>query len=283
MQLTPLFMRNLWIFISKYNAIFLFCIFFIFSLTLLIKNNSYQRASTWNSSNEWIADKYERVKNFNDYLDLKEVNESLAAENGRLRNQISPSEIKDSVEVHQVKDSITQKQYSYITAKVINNSIRQKNNYITINRGLIHGIKTGMGVIGPNGVVGIVLNVSPKYATIQSLLHSDTRISASLTQSQAFGSLVWDSGSSDSRFAILQDIPNHIKVKPGDQVVTSGYSLFPSGMSIGTVTQTGLKGGDSFLEIKVRLSTDFSTLKYVYVVNNTMAEEQAKLESLNKK
>lgn len=274
-------MRNLWIFFSKYNAIILFCIFFSLALTILIRNNSYQRASTWNSSNQWVASKYEQITDLKDYLNLKSVNESLAAENGRLRNLIAAETETDSVKLHQVTDTATQKQYTYITAKVINNSIRQENNYITINRGYQHGIRKGMGVIGAKGVVGIVLNVSPEFSTIQSLLHSDTRISASLAKTKAFGSLVWGNNNFDSRYAILQDIPNHIKVKPGEQVLTSGYSLFPSGITIGTVIETGLQGGDSFLNIKIRLSTDFATLSHVYVVNNTRGAEQNELESRN--
>lgn len=218
-----------------------------------------------------------------DYLSLKAVNDSLASENARLRNLIPLIDSNDRTDIRKVRDTATRQQYSYITAKVINNSINQKNNYLTINRGSLHGIRKGMGVMGPNGIVGIVLNVSPKFATIQSLLHSETRISASLNQTKAFGSLVWGSGNYNSQFAILQDVPNHIKPKIGEQVVTSGYSLFPSGIAIGRVVETGLKGGDSFLNIKVMLSTNFATLAYVYVVKNNQASEQTDLESLNKK
>ncbi|RZK33818.1 MAG: rod shape-determining protein MreC, partial [Pedobacter sp.] len=39
-------MRNLWIFISRYNAFFLFFIFSIIGIYLTVKNNSYQRSVT---------------------------------------------------------------------------------------------------------------------------------------------------------------------------------------------------------------------------------------------
>lgn len=275
-------MRNLWIFISKYNAVFLFCIFLIISLAILVSNNAYQRASSWNSSNELIAKQYERATDLKNYLRLKEINDSLSQENARLHNLIPQIDSNLKEGLTKVRDTITKQQYAYLTAKVINNSIRQKNNYLTINRGYRDGIRKGMGVIGPNGVVGIVLNVSPKFATIQSLLHADTRISANLLSSKAIGSLVWGSSNVNSRYAILQDVPNHIKVKKGEKVVTSGYSLFPAGIAIGTVAETGLKGGDSFLNIKVELSTNFAALSYVYVIVNSAAAEQLRLESLNK-
>lgn len=273
-------MRNLWIFISKYNAFFLLIIFLVISFILLVNNNSYQRASIWNSSNQMVGQAYERMNYLTNYLSLNRTNDSLAAENARLKNQLKSSYFNDSIARGTVNDTLTKQQYTYIVAKVVNNSIHQKNNYMTINRGSRHGIRKGMGVLSANGVAGIVLNVSQNFSTIQSLLHSDTRISASVNGN--IGSLVWGEGNFDPRLAILKDIPNHIIVKKGQKVVTSGYSLFPSGIEIGRVTRTGIKGGDSFLDIEIRLTTDFSTLQYVYVVNNLLSKEQQDLESLNK-
>jgi len=275
-------MRNLWIYISKHNAVILFFIFFASSFLLLINNNSFQRASTWNSSNEWVASQYQKVQDLKDYLRLRAINDSLASENGRLLNLLPQRDSSKTKGLTKVVDTVSNQQYSYYTAKVINNSVRQKNNYITIDKGALQGIKKGMGVLGPNGVVGIVLNVSPKFATIQSLLHSETRISASLAGNRAFGSLVWGAGNFNSAYAVLQDIPNHLKVKAGEKVVTSGYSLFPSGIPIGTVSQTGVKGGENFLSIEVKLATNFATLSYVYVVNNAFGNEQKVLEAKNK-
>ena len=273
-------MRNLWIIISKYNAFFLLIIFLVLSLVLLVNNNSYQRASAWNSSNRLIGGSFERVNAIKNYLNLGRTNDSLAFENARLRNDLKSSIFSDSIKQQTVTDTLTQQQYTFIVSKVVNNSIHQSNNYITINRGFKHGIKKGMGVMSAKGIVGIVLNVSEHFSTIQSILHSDTRISASVNGN--IGSLVWGEGNYDPRLAILKDIPNHVIVKKGNRVVTSGYSLFPSGIEIGRVTRTGLKGGDSFLNIEIWLSTDFSNLQYVYVINNLFSLEQESLEALNK-
>lgn len=279
-QYSVLIMRNVWIFISKYNAFFMLIFFLVASLILLVNNNSYQRASTLNSSNHLVGSAYQRVNNFTDYLNLGHTNDNLAAENAQLKAQLKSSFFSDSINQGSVNDTLTLQQYTYIVAKVVNKSIHQKNNYITINRGSRHGIKKGMGVISTKGIVGIVLNVSQNFSTIQSLLHGDTRISASVDNN--IGSLVWGEGNYDSRLAILKDIPNHVIVKKGDLVTTSGYSLFPSGLEIGRVTKTGIKGGDSFLDIQIQLSTNFSTLQYVYVVNNLLSVEQTLLESQNK-
>ena len=273
-------MRNLWLFISKYNAFFLLVIFFTISLILLINNNSYQRASVWNSSNQIVGTAYERVNEFSSYLVLGKTNDSLAAENARLRNLLKSSYYDDSVKQITVKDSVLKQQYTYTVARVINNSVHQKNNYLTINRGSKHGIKKGMGVIATSGVVGIVLNVSENFSTIRSLLHTETKISASVDGN--IGSLVWGEGNYDSRFALLKDIQSHLSIKKGARVITSEFSLFPPGTNIGYVSESDTRDGNSALNIQVKLDTDFAKLQYVYVIINLLSEEQLNLEAQNK-
>lgn len=270
-------MRNLWIFISKYNNFFLFILFFSICIALIVKNNSFQRASTFNSSNSFIGGIYQKVDDFTQYLNLKQTNKYLSEENAYLRSQLKTSKYSKLVEQDSVLDSLGQTQYTYIVSRVISNSIHQKNNYLTINRGSEEGIEKGMGVISSHGIVGIVLNVSPHFATVQSLLHADTRVSASLANSNAFGSLVWGTENYDSRKAILKDIPNHVKVRPGEEVVTSGFSLFPPGIAIGKVIKTG-KSGDSFLDIEIKLNNDFASLQYVYVIKDQFSGEKQQLE-----
>lgn len=273
-------MRNLLIFISKYNAFFFFVIFFIISIALVLQNNSYQRASTFNSSNVVIGQAFERYNTLEKYLRLAQINDSLAQENARLRRELKNSFYSDKIEQRTVKDTTTLQQYTYLVAQVVNNSIHQKNNTITIDKGSRHGIKNGMGVICSSGLVGIVDNVSSHYATIKSLLHQDTRISARISENQAFGSLVWGQENYNPQLATLRDIPNHVEVKKGFHIVTSGYSaLFPAGIPIGRVLVSRKKNGEISSDIKVKLSTDFSTLAYVYIIQSSLAAEKHSLEA----
>jgi rod shape-determining protein MreC len=275
-------MNNLWRFISKFNALFLFVIFFTISATLLIKNNDFQRVSTLNTSNEIIGRIYTQVNSVTKYIHLDTVNKALAAENTYLRNQLKSSHFNDSIVTKIVKDTINRVQFEYIGAEVINKSVNARNNYITINRGSKHGIKKGMGVISSNGVVGIVWNVSPDFSSIQSVLHEDTKITSSIEGTPYFGPLKWEGGNPE--VAVLTDIPNQINLKKGTKISTSGLSItFPKGIPVGTVIKAGVKGGGSFLNIDVKLSTDFYALQYVYVIKNIFADEQKNLESVNKK
>ncbi|CDS94092.1 rod shape-determining protein MreC [Sphingobacterium faecium] len=276
-------MRNLWLFLRRYNAFFWFILFFGFSVFLVVTNNTFQRASALNSSNHIIGHIYEKVNSWKSYLSLTETNDQLVKENVSLRTQLENYLTTDTVAMAKspVIDSSEFGRYEFIIASVTNNSIHQKSNYLTINKGSLAGIEKGMGVLAPNGVVGIVLNVTPHFSTVQSLLHPDTKISVTLANTEVFGSLVWGSNV-DYRFAMVKEIPNHVKVKTAEKVYTSGYSgHFPKGILVGAVVETGISSGDSFLDLRILLSTNFSNLHHVYVVKDLFAKELKQLEETN--
>ncbi|MFD1770968.1 rod shape-determining protein MreC [Sphingobacterium suaedae] len=271
-------MKNLWLFLVRYNAIFWFILFFSVSIILIVQNNNFQRASFINSSNVLIGSFYKEVNSWKSYLALADANEKLASENVVLRQQIQNLIQADtSADSVQIVDSIEQGRYAFIVANVANNSIHQKSNYLTLDKGSESGVEKGMGVITSNGVVGIVLQTSRHFSSVQSLLHPDTKISVTLDSSAVFGSLVWGS-SIDPRFGMVRDIPNHVQVKKGEKVYTSGYSLFPAGIQVGEIVETGIKSGESFLDLKIKLSTNFSNLNHVYIVRDLLVKEKQTLE-----
>jgi rod shape-determining protein MreC len=274
-------MRNLLIFITKYNAFFLFVIFEVISLVVYIKYNSFQKATFINSTNKVTGNLYTRVSGFNEYLKLREVNDNLARQNAELRNQLKSSFYVDTLKKHKVTDTIYKQQYEYTVAKVINNSVNRSNNYITIDRGSKEGITKGMGVICDQGIVGKVIYVSDHYAIIQSLLHKDSQFSAMLAKNKEIGYIEWNDHL-DPHMAVLKDVSNNAQPKLGELVVTSGYSLFPAGIPIGRISSLQTKSGGFLLNMEVKLSVDFSELQYVYVVNNKFATEQAALEAQKK-
>ncbi len=272
-------MKNLWLFLVRYNAIFWFILFFAISLILVVQNNNFQRASFINSSNVVVGSFYQQVNSWKSYLALRDANEKLAAENVLLRQQVQNLRQADTTadSVYLV-DSIEQGRYAFIVANVANNSVHQKSNYLTLDKGTADGVEKGMGVITSNGVVGIVLQTSAHFSSVQSLLHPDTKISVTLDSSAVFGSLVWGSNI-DPRFAMVRDIPNHVQVKKGEKVYTSGYSLFPAGIHVGDIEETDIKSGESFLDLKLKLSTNFSNLNHVYIVRDLLLHEKQTLET----
>ncbi len=212
-----------------------------------------------------------------DYFHLTEINRQLAEENARLKAlELASYNITDK-QIFIINDSLYKQEYSYIEAKVVNNSVNRRKNYLTINKGTIHGIKKDMGVISPQGVVGIITHASPHYATVMSVLHIDTKISAQQLHTNHMGSLTW--GGTNYRKGKLNDMPTHVVLHPGDTIITSGFSaIFPHGIPIGYVIDYSLKDGSMFYDINIAFATDYNNLSYVYVVNNVHKTEQIILE-----
>jgi rod shape-determining protein MreC len=275
-------MRNLWIFINKYNAFFLFLIFEIISLVIYIKYNTFQKATFISSTSKVTGALYTEVNGFKDYLHLKDVNDSLAKENARLRGQLKGSFYKDTSTKHEVADTNYKQQYTFIEAKVINNSINRRNNYLTIDRGTRQGVAKGMGVICGSGLVGKVVFAGEHLSVVQSLLHKDSRFSAMLATGKELGYIEW-SDDLNPRKGILKDVSNNAQPKIGEAVVTSEFSLFPAGIPIGKVSNLHSRQGGYSLNMEVTLAVDFSKLQYVDVVVNKLANEQAGLEAQEKK
>jgi len=176
-----------------------------------------------------------------------------------------------------VFDTDARTPFDFIPAKVISNTVNKQFNYITINKGRIHGIQPDMGVVCGNGIVGVVVNASSHYATVLSLLHGKWATNAKLKKSNHAGILRW--GGTDPRFAILDNIPYHVEVAVGDVIVTSGFStFFPEGLMIGKVESIEHDGANNFQQIKVRLSTDFNSLYFVYVLKNHDRDEIINLQ-----
>ncbi|MGY4385523.1 rod shape-determining protein MreC [Pedobacter sp. UYP24] len=273
-------MRNLWIFLNRYNAFFFFIIFFTIGIVLTIKNNAYQHSVTVNSTNKIVGDAYTNLNVVNRYLNLGTVNDSLARENALLKTQVLALQNIDTAKDITLRDTSGVPQYTYLSARVVKNSIVLRNNIITINRGTVDGITSGMPVISPGkGIVGYIRDVSEHFATIRSLLHKDTYISVNIKKNKAVGSLIWGDGNFDYRKAYIKDIPNHFKLSLGDTVITSNFSSFPTGIPVGKVSNTGISKGDNFKLIEVILFNDFSALQYVYIIKDKFAKEKQVLEA----
>lgn len=299
-------MRSLLRFLARNYFFLLFLVLESISLTLIIRYNNYQNVKFFNSSTQVVARIYETFNSAYSYFRLNQTNSELAAENARLKNrlqQIVHPEVaphmhsfadhgkgNDSIASDTIpRDSIAEEnividsihvRYHFIPARVINNSVNRQNNYITLNKGRKDGIRPEMGIVGPNGIVGIITNVTDHYSTGPTILNKRWRISARIRKSNYFGSLAWDG--LNYRTAQLNEIPFHVELAVGDTIVTSGYSsVFPEGIMIGQIEDFDIGSGDNFYEIDIRLSTNFMTLTYVEIIQDNDSGELKNIEKYN--
>lgn len=270
-------MQSLFLLIKRFRTPILFLLLEIFCLILIVSRNKYQNTIFYNISSEYTGQLLGVSNNVWEYFNLKDVNKKLAQENAQLRYLVAKKQFAKSAQVVPIRDSLIVAQYQYDIAKVVNNSTHKQNNYLTINRGSLHGIKPGMGVISPEGVVGKIKSCSKHYSTVVSLLHSKMRISSEIKKNNSLGYVQWQGG--DPATAKMLDVPRHLNVVEKDTIITSGYnSTFPAGITIGVVKTVGRKAEETFFDINVQLATGFSQLSYVYVIKNRLKLEQESLE-----
>lgn len=274
-------MNILFQFLYKYRALALFVVLELVCVWLIVQNNRYQSAAFFNSANTVAASVTQTSNEVSNYLYLKEANESLSEENARLQQELR--QLQQQLALPSMRAAIpaeVEQQYTFQPAQVINNSIHHSKNYITINKGRVDGVRPGMGVIGPNGIVGRIRSASDHFAVAISLLHTNMLISAVVGDTDAFGSVKWDGR--DPLQANLDYIARHQKVDEGDTIFTSTYnSIFPAGIPIGVVTNVSLSENATYYDIKLDLATDFSSLSYVYVIRNRLKQERDSLESIS--
>lgn len=278
-------MRNLFAFIYRFRAFLIFVLLEALCIFLIVRYNTYQGAAMFNSANTYVGRVLEFQSGVTDYFRLASVNNTLAQENAVLRQQLmyfrqeADADSTDQLDTifYAPSDSSKSEPFILHAGRVINNSVRRTNNYLTLAVGSLDGVKPGMGVISPNGAVGRVKTVSKHYATVTSLLHSQLLISAKIKKDNTFGTIKWTGG--DYRTALLDYIPLHIKPEIGDTIVTSGFNtVFPEGIMVGTISEVERELDKSFYTIRVQLSVDFAQLSYVYVVENPRRIEQDSLE-----
>jgi rod shape-determining protein MreC len=237
-----------------------------------------------NVANEASGKLYSTYAGANEYLYLRKFNDSLVQENIKLREALNESKYDSRIDSGRINDSTskTVQSFTYISARVIYNSVNRASNLIYLDRGKKQGIEKQMGVINGNGIVGQVVSVTDNYSAVMSVLSKNFKVSVKFKKNEFFGNMHWDGINSNT--ASLEDIPKHVTVKVGDTLVTSGFSqLFPRNVMVGTVRAVKMEADKNFLDITLNLSTNFGSLSYVYVVNNIRKSEIQVLDTLVKK
>ncbi|MFM9911243.1 MAG: rod shape-determining protein MreC [Chitinophagaceae bacterium] len=281
-------MRNIFLFIRRYFNFLFFVIAQVVALMFLFRYNKLHEAVFMQVANEgtgWFNSKYD---NIDSYFKLKKTNDELAKENVQLRNQLRQNFYSPDSTFTIARDTVAYdtlgnfRQYIWRGAKVVGNSVTLPNNYITIHRGERQGIRKDMGVIGPEGIIGTVINTSENYAVIMSMLHTQFKVSAKIKKSGELGTVQWDGES--PLYVTMINVPKSVKVAKGDSIVTSQYSyLFPQSIMIGTISDIINDKASNFFTLRLKPATDFYKLEYATVVENLQKEEQRKLEEATKK
>ncbi len=270
-------MQQIISFLYKNKYFLLFLLLEFFAILFTIQSHSYHKSKFINSANFVSGGFYNKINNIKEFFILKKENVRLSEENVQLKNLLNLQGISSTQNNVVVYDTLKFNQiYNFTSAKIINNDFRKNNNYLTINKGKSHQIKSDLGVINSKGIIGITKSVSNNYTTVLSILNVNSRINVKLLNSNHFGSLSWDN--KDYNTVQLLDLPIQALIEVGDTIVTGGMStIFPEGIPVGIIKNFDTNN-NNYEYINITLFNDMSSIGFVEIITNMDKLEIKNLE-----
>lgn len=280
-------MNPIFQFLYKHLHWIVFIVLEIICFVLLFSYNNFQASVYLSTANELTARMLNGKDRVTTYFGLAEKNSLLTEQNALLQQRVVELETLcaqhrlDSLSEAAIFSRIYRSGYHISPAQVIDKSINKRDNYFTLDRGFTDGVEPDMGVVGIDGVVGVVYKCTEHYSLVLPLLNSNSSISCKVLGSDYFGYLQWYGG--DARYAMLHDLPRYADVRVGDTIVTSGSSsFFPEGVMVGVVEEVSPSSDDLYVTLMVRLKTQFAKLEHVFVIRKMDADELVALQEMLK-
>lgn len=182
-------------------------------------------------------------------------------ENTRLRNTMKLLESHDT--------------YEEVDAYIIGWSSTDWSNTLTINRGTSSGIAENMVAITDNGeVVGLVSQVGPNFAVVKTVLDSTLEISATIATSGYNGMVSGGYIEGNDKYLQMDYLPSSAIIRNKDQVVTSGSTLYPRGLILGSVVDAGFKETGVAKYAVLKPAAEISSLEQIFIVTNFRTESE---------
>ena len=176
--------------------------------------------------------------------------EALAAENEVLEARIAEMEdvarqadsvARENERLRKMLDfSATHEDYKLVDAYIIGWSSTDWENTLTINRGTTSGIQENMCAITDNGeVVGLVTDVGLNWAEVTTILDSTLEISGTISASGYNGMVKGGYVDGHETLLKMNYLPSAAIIRNKEQVVTSGSTVYPRGLIMGSIVDAG--------------------------------------------
>lgn len=203
------------------------------------------------------------IEVFTDYDRLKAENESLRAELDDLRDESYNAEVLE-MENQWLKDYINfatdNPSFELTAARTVGHSSDSYSTVLTLDKGTVHGVKTGMAVITEDGVFGHVTEVGLDYCRVESIIETASSVGVHVLRSGATGIVEGDADLRNGGACKMTYIDSEADIRIGDRIYTSGGtgSAYPSGLYVGEVTALDADGSTRQLIATVTPAIDFS-------------------------
>ncbi len=224
-----------------------------------------------NTVGTWISEKADNLKKLSDVM---AENEDLQRQVDELTSELNTVNL-EQYELENLRElyDLDQKYPSYekVAANVIGKGSGNWFSNFTIDKGSADGIEVDMNVIAGSGLVGIVTDVGPNYATVTSIINDTNKVSGMITTTSdnlvVSGSLQDMNENMVIEFSDLNDSDDEVQV--GDPVVTSYISdKYQQGILIGYISSIEVDSNNLTKSGKLTPAVDFEHIEEVLVILN---------------
>jgi rod shape-determining protein MreC len=266
-------------FLRKYKTVIFVAALLIIALTMIFVNLKYgtnesflreivleavapaQKAlsvSILNVKNGWLR--------YMALVGIEEENKNLKKKIGELTamNLSYQESYKEAQRLKKLLAFSDENKYHFISARVIGREQAALSRTVLIDKGSAHGLKIGMPVVAPPGLIGRLVDVSWHASRVLLFIDENSNIDAVVQRNRTQGII----SGAGSRGMILKYISKTQDVKEGDVIVSSGMGgVFPKGLLIGQVSHVDRQEASLFLKIKVVPFVDLSKLEEILILS----------------
>ena len=263
-------MRKLFEFIRSIYVVVLFVALEVAAISYYAHSTHYPQARLLARSNQVAGGVHGFFAGIRRYFSLGHENRLLLGRVAQLEERLAQyEEAETNARLDSYMQDIGESKYRFVTASVVAN---------TVNRGRQDGVVEEMAVLSPDGAMaGYVVDCTERYAVAMSVLNTSFRASGKLADAEYYGSIYWDG--LDQNVVILGELSKYADPKPGQEVVTTGFSqYFPADVLIGWVESASLNETRTAYDVRIRLAADMTALHDVVLVKNQDYNEQRQLE-----
>ncbi len=243
----------------------------VVSLILLNSNSNPQIRWLHATSLGFIGTVEKSLTFYQKYARLERENDQLRERLARLsyENSLMKEAYLNNIRLKKMLGFKKASRSRLIAARVAGQNYVGFSHALLIDVGEDRGIKENFPVVTDDGLVGKIALVGPHTSVVQLINDMNFRASAMIQRSRVVG-IFTPAGA--GKF-YLDDVPAQADVKPGDVVITSGYSEnFPKGIRIGIVTRVAAKKTELLKTIEVQPSVKPQDVENVFIIMEKKAQ-----------
>ena len=148
-------------------------------------------------------------------------------------------------------------------ARVIGQDPTNLTHFIIVDQGSAEGVKVGMPVVTPQGLVGRVTATGTHWAKAMLIIDPSSSVSAVVQSTRATGVAQGDVNGN----LIIKYVPQGEAIKTGDLILTSGFGgTFPKRLVIGEVAEVHKRDIELFQEAIIKPTVDFTRFEFVLIL-----------------